>query len=198
MASTARRCLGSTPRTGPPESVGTMRSWAAVQSGFPSRGRGGHDGPAKLRSITVVLAVLVTVVACSGSGDAQPAADRVAEVPPDRPVDDRRTTDDPGTVHDRRTIHHRHPDRHGRRVGEIWERPASPTKVMLFFQGGGACFSAETCGPDSQTFTAISISVWPRSTVESSTPTIPRIPSPTTRSSSRSATAPLRTLTFQR
>ncbi|HYN32147.1 MAG TPA: pectin acetylesterase-family hydrolase [Ilumatobacteraceae bacterium] len=35
---------------------------------------------------------------------------------------------------------------------EIWERPADPTKVMLYFEGGGACFSAETCGPDSQTY----------------------------------------------
>jgi len=36
---------------------------------------------------------------------------------------------------------------------ELWERPADPTKVVLYFQGGGACFSAETCGPDSSTFT---------------------------------------------
>jgi hypothetical protein len=35
---------------------------------------------------------------------------------------------------------------------EIWERPADPTKVMLYFEGGGACFSAETCGPDSLTY----------------------------------------------
>jgi hypothetical protein len=36
---------------------------------------------------------------------------------------------------------------------ELWERPADPTRVVLYFQGGGACFSAETCGPDSETFT---------------------------------------------
>jgi hypothetical protein len=36
---------------------------------------------------------------------------------------------------------------------ELWERPADPTKVVLFFQGGGACFSAETCGPQSTSFT---------------------------------------------
>ena len=29
---------------------------------------------------------------------------------------------------------------------ELWERPADPAKVVLYFQGGGACFSAETCG----------------------------------------------------
>lgn len=36
---------------------------------------------------------------------------------------------------------------------ELWERPADPAKVVLYFQGGGACFSAATCGPDSRTFT---------------------------------------------
>lgn len=36
---------------------------------------------------------------------------------------------------------------------ELWERPADPTKVVLYFQGGGACFSAETCGPDDPTYT---------------------------------------------
>jgi hypothetical protein len=35
---------------------------------------------------------------------------------------------------------------------EVWERPADPTKVVLFFEGGGACFSAETCGPGSPTY----------------------------------------------
>ncbi|MDG2232426.1 MAG: hypothetical protein P8L16_01285, partial [Ilumatobacter sp.] len=28
---------------------------------------------------------------------------------------------------------------------ELWERPADPTKVVLYFEGGGACFSAESC-----------------------------------------------------
>ena len=27
----------------------------------------------------------------------------------------------------------------------FWVRPADPTKVVLYFQGGGACFSAESC-----------------------------------------------------
>jgi len=34
-----------------------------------------------------------------------------------------------------------------------WVRPANPTKVLFFLQGGGACFSAETCAPDSKSFT---------------------------------------------
>ena len=47
---------------------------------------------------------------------------------------------------------------------EIWERPADPTKVMLYFEGGGACFSAETCGPDSQTYKKrLELGVAPRS-----------------------------------
>jgi len=36
---------------------------------------------------------------------------------------------------------------------ELWERPADPTKVVLYFEGGGACFSAETCGPASPIYT---------------------------------------------
>ena len=31
-------------------------------------------------------------------------------------------------------------------------REASPTKVLFFFEGGGACFSAESCDPASQTY----------------------------------------------
>lgn len=31
-------------------------------------------------------------------------------------------------------------------------RHADPTKVVFFLEGGGACFSAETCGPDSDTY----------------------------------------------
>jgi hypothetical protein len=31
----------------------------------------------------------------------------------------------------------------------FWVREANPEKVVLFFDGGGACFSAETCAPDS-------------------------------------------------
>ncbi len=31
----------------------------------------------------------------------------------------------------------------------FWVREANPDKVVFFFQGGGGCFSAETCAPDS-------------------------------------------------
>jgi hypothetical protein len=36
----------------------------------------------------------------------------------------------------------------------FWVRVADPTKVVLFFQGGGACFSAETCDPASGSYKA--------------------------------------------
>ena len=34
-----------------------------------------------------------------------------------------------------------------------WIRRADPSKVVFFLEGGGACFSAGTCGPTSSTFT---------------------------------------------
>lgn len=34
-----------------------------------------------------------------------------------------------------------------------WIRRADPERVVFFLEGGGACFSAETCGPTSPTFT---------------------------------------------
>ena len=33
-----------------------------------------------------------------------------------------------------------------------WVHEANPEKVVLFFQGGGACFSAETCDPDNELY----------------------------------------------
>lgn len=34
----------------------------------------------------------------------------------------------------------------------FFERPGDPTKVMFYFEGGGACFSAETCDPVDGTY----------------------------------------------
>lgn len=31
---------------------------------------------------------------------------------------------------------------------ELFERPGDPSKVMFYFEGGGACFSEETCDPN--------------------------------------------------
>jgi hypothetical protein len=38
-------------------------------------------------------------------------------------------------------------------VFKYWIRRADPTKVLFFLQGGGACFSAQTCGPASTSYT---------------------------------------------
>ena len=35
----------------------------------------------------------------------------------------------------------------------LFDRQADPTKVMFYFEGGGACFSAETCDPVNGTYT---------------------------------------------
>lgn len=35
---------------------------------------------------------------------------------------------------------------------QYFVREADPTKVLFFMEGGGACFSAETCGPDSESY----------------------------------------------
>ena len=35
---------------------------------------------------------------------------------------------------------------------QYFVRTADPTKVLFFMEGGGACFSAETCGPDSESY----------------------------------------------
>ena len=37
---------------------------------------------------------------------------------------------------------------------ELWQRPADPTKVVLYFEGGGACFSAESCSFTDGTYTS--------------------------------------------
>ena len=34
----------------------------------------------------------------------------------------------------------------------FWVREANPTKVLVYLQDGGACFSAETCAPDSDAY----------------------------------------------
>lgn len=36
----------------------------------------------------------------------------------------------------------------------LWERPADPTKVVLYFEGGGACFTEETCSFEDGTYTS--------------------------------------------
>jgi len=36
----------------------------------------------------------------------------------------------------------------------LWERPADPNKVVLYFEGGGACFTEESCDFENGTYTS--------------------------------------------
>lgn len=116
----------------------------------------------KLPSTPLILVAILLVAACSGSDDAQSLPDTSAPTVTESPTTSAPTTtaaDAPPTaeaptVGDWISI----PGGDDCRCSdgsefELWERPADPTKVVLFFQGGGACFSAETCGPDSSSFT---------------------------------------------
>ena len=140
--------------------------------------RSGDHGSVRLRSTTLVLAALLIVAACSGSDDAGSSAattDVAVTTVPGPATDPTTTTTDSTEVAatpDTSSSSQAPASTEVVPVGdwiaipggddcrcsdgspfEVWERPADPTKVMLFFQGGGACFSAETCGPGSETFT---------------------------------------------
>lgn len=119
----------------------------------------------------VILAVGVlfgTLAACSDDGSSKAAGDTAANTtsaapaPDDsEPADSAPATDAPTTDAPTTTM-----------AAPEWEtitastdcmcsdgsgysyfvRRASPTKVMFFLEGGGACFSAETCDPTSDTY----------------------------------------------
>jgi hypothetical protein len=129
-----------------------------------------------------VLLVVSTLAACGGSDSAEPVVETTSAVDvPSTPdttdttdaptsevttsevatteattTDLPATTDDPpsGNVGDWISVPGGDDCRCSDGSGfELWERPADPTRVVLYFQGGGACFSAESCGPDSDTYT---------------------------------------------
>ena len=45
----------------------------------------------------------------------------------------------------------------------FYSRVADPEKVLLFFQGGGACFSLATCNPDDPSYTTVATGLQPES-----------------------------------
>jgi hypothetical protein len=112
------------------------------------------------RTTALIIASLVALASCSSSGDdATPATTVAAATAPattDAPV----ATHAPATTEPAVVAVGEWQSRPGGpdckcsdgSPFEIWERPADPLKVMLYFEGGGACFSAETCGPDSTTY----------------------------------------------
>lgn len=126
-----------------------------------------------MRNFAVVVLAACTLVACSGSGDdAAPStpgsiavtteptvsSSPTATQPSDTVLPDTvaPTTEAPAdiTVGDWTSIAGRDDCMCSDGSDfELWERPADPTRVVLFFEGGGACFSAETCGPENPTYT---------------------------------------------
>jgi hypothetical protein len=115
-----------------------------------------------LVALTAVGAL--TMAACSGASDAE-APDSTVTVATTGPA----ATDAPDTTE---------PTTTEVAVGvEAWEsitapadcmcsdgstftfhvRQGDPTKVLFFMEGGGACFSAETCAPESETFKRTSL-----------------------------------------
>jgi len=128
----------------------------------------GIMGDMPRRVVALLLVSLVAVASCSSSGD---DASTVTEVSTAATTTEAPSTDAPASTEPATTEAPATTEPAVITVGgwqsipggpdckcsdgspfEIWERPADPTKVMLYFEGGGACFSAETCGPDSQTY----------------------------------------------
>ena len=102
------------------------------------------------RGLSVLMAtIVVTVAACSGSnGDASIVATTdIAEPSAADPVEIEPEAMDAAEPETKKWMS---VDADGCVCAdgspfEFWERPADPTKVVLYFEGGGACFSAESC-----------------------------------------------------
>ncbi len=123
----------------------------------------------RLKPLTVIRVVLVVtaVAACGGSGDdaavetttsatveAAPATTEVTvttgasatAAAPD-------TTEAPVAIGEWMSIRPDDCECSDGSPFELWQRPADPTRVLLYLEGGGACFNAETCSPASPIFT---------------------------------------------
>lgn len=130
----------------------------------------GDDGFVNVKLSVLVTLAAVAVAACSSSGDdAAPSTDAATTIATAESTAAPATTeaDVPETTEAAPTTEAALPA-----VGEwtsipggddcrcsdgsefeLWERKADPTKVVFFLQGGGACFSAETCGPETPSYT---------------------------------------------
>jgi pectinacetylesterase len=100
--------------------------------------------PTAMRSITTVLAMVVlagSLGACSNPGGSDDAASDNGD-----PVTTTSTAADTGWEEVEPGGDCQCSD--GSQFN-FWVREANPDKVVLYFQDGGACFSAETCAPDS-------------------------------------------------
>jgi hypothetical protein len=117
----------------------------------------GQDALMRLKPFAVIPVVLVVaaVVACGGSGDdAAVETSTVATVevaPASTAAPD--ITEAPFAIGEWTSIRPDDCECSDGSPFELWQRPADPTKVLLYLEGGGACFSAETCSPASPIFT---------------------------------------------
>lgn len=121
------------------------------------------------RTLLVLLAVAITVAACGsdddGAADTNPATETsqapdtttpatTAASPPTPPTNPPTTTEAPAVAVGEWTSI---PGGDQCRCSdgspyELWERPADPTRVVFYLQGGGACFDESTCGPELSVF----------------------------------------------
>ncbi len=120
-------------------------------------------------AIAVAIALAMAIAGCSSDGDSASSAETTASVAPsaapitDAPTEapttaEAVTTTDAPTTTEAVTTTTAFTDSGWTKVvpgGDcqcadasefsFWVRQADPTKVVFFFQGGGACFSADTC-----------------------------------------------------
>ena len=121
--------------------------------------------PRPIVRLLVALAALVLVAAACGGDDSagdEASADTAADTTTSTP------TEDPATTPVEAQDWEEHVPGGDCQCGDggefsFWSRAADPEKVMLFFQGGGACFSLATCNPDDPSYTTVATGLQPES-----------------------------------
>jgi Pectinacetylesterase len=125
---------------------------AGVASRQPRAARDRQDGDrvtgrgSRTLALLLVLASLAAAVAgCGGGGDDDAGA---AATSAQTTTQTSSTTTSPGHQGWERVVPGGDCKCSDGSEFSFWVRKASPKKVIFFLQGGGACFSAETCAPD--------------------------------------------------
>lgn len=121
--------------------------------------------PRLIVRLLVALAALVLVAAACGGDDSagdEASADTAADTTTSTP------TEDPATTPVQAQDWEEHVPGGDCQCGDgadfrFYSRVADPEKVMLFFQGGGACFSLATCNPDDPSYTTVATGLQPES-----------------------------------
>ncbi len=121
--------------------------------------------PRPIVRLLVALAALVLVAAACGGDDSagdEASADTAADTTTSTP------TEDPATTPVEAQDWEEHVPGGDCQCGDgadfrFYSRVADPEKVLLFFQGGGACFSLATCNPDDPSYTTVATGLQPES-----------------------------------